>query len=99
MARPVVTLAAETFHDPFRVLVSTVLSLRTQDKTTEEASRRLFQLADNPRDMLKLSAEQIEKKYIRLDFIEPRQKRFYLCQELTEKYGSKCLTTWMNCWN
>lgn len=87
---PVVTLAAETSHDPFKVLVSTILSLRTQDKTTEEASRRLFQLADNPRDMLKLSAEEIEKKIYPVGFYKTKAKTIlYLCQELLEKYGSK----------
>ncbi len=45
---PAVTLVAETSRDPFRVLISTVLSLRTKDETTAAASRRLFALADNP---------------------------------------------------
>lgn len=42
---PVVTLIAETTHDPYRVLASCILSLRTQDGTTTEASKRLFGLA------------------------------------------------------
>ena len=33
-------------YDPFKVLISCVLSLRTQDKTTEGASERLFALAE-----------------------------------------------------
>ena len=31
---PIVTLMAETYESPFRVLISCILSLRTQDATT-----------------------------------------------------------------
>lgn len=41
-------------NSPYKVLVSCILSLRTKDKTTIEASRRLFRVADNPRAMVKL---------------------------------------------
>src|SRR5262245_52994261 len=37
---------------PFTVLISCILSLRTQDKTTSAASDRLFAIANNPRKML-----------------------------------------------
>src|SRR3989338_5657491 len=40
--------------DPFQVLISCILSLRTKDKTTIEAADRLFKVADNPKSMLKL---------------------------------------------
>ncbi|HKQ33237.1 MAG TPA: endonuclease III, partial [Thermodesulfobacteriota bacterium] len=49
---PAVTLEAATTRDPFRVLISTVLSLRTKDETTAGASGRLFALADTPEAML-----------------------------------------------
>jgi endonuclease-3 len=35
--------------DPYRVLISCILSLRTKDVTTAQASQRLFKVADNPR--------------------------------------------------
>ena len=34
--------------DPFRVLIACILSLRTQDATTRDASERLFRVADTP---------------------------------------------------
>ena len=37
---PIVTLMAETYESPFRVLISCILSLRTQDSTTAKASPR-----------------------------------------------------------
>ncbi|HEX7231543.1 MAG TPA: endonuclease III, partial [Candidatus Binatia bacterium] len=55
---PIVTLMAETYRSPFRVLISCILSLRTQDSTTAKASHRLFALADTPEAMLKLSAKK-----------------------------------------
>lgn len=41
-------------NDPYQVLISCILSLRTRDKTTHEASLRLFKVADDPKDMVKL---------------------------------------------
>jgi len=43
---PIVTLMAETYESPFRVLISCILSLRTQYSTTAKASHRLFAVAD-----------------------------------------------------
>lgn len=57
---PSVTVVSRE-NDPFRVLVSCILSLRTKDKTTIEASQRLFQVADNPRSMIKLSKARLQK--------------------------------------
>lgn len=54
-------IALETDNDPFRILISTLLSLRTKDKVTLEASRRLFEKAKTPEEILKLSNEEIEK--------------------------------------
>jgi endonuclease-3 len=54
---PVVVDIGES-GDPFRVLISCILSLRTRDEVTEAASKRLFALADTPRKMLLLEARQ-----------------------------------------
>ena len=55
---PIVTLMAETYESPFRVLISCILSLRTQDSTTAKASHRLFALADSPEAMMKLTTKE-----------------------------------------
>jgi endonuclease-3 len=39
---------AAQWHDPFRVLIACLLSLRTKDETTGPAAARLFALADTP---------------------------------------------------
>ncbi len=56
---PSVTKIAEERPDPFRVLVSTIISLRTKDEVTIASSSRLFAAADTPQAMLSLSEEEI----------------------------------------
>ena len=48
-------------QDPFQILISTLLSARTQDATTLAASTRLFAKARTPQAMAKLGVKQIEK--------------------------------------
>ena len=45
----------------FRILISCLLSLRTQDKNTEKASKRLFAVADTPKDIIALPVKKLEK--------------------------------------
>jgi len=47
--------------DAFRILISCLLSLRTQDKNTEKASRKLFEVVDTPKGILKLPIKRLEK--------------------------------------
>lgn len=61
MMTPYVTQLAHNSHDPYLVLISTILSLRTKDAVTEAASKRLFALATSPQEMLKLSRAEIER--------------------------------------
>ncbi len=57
---PWVTIVSHK-HDPYRVLISCILSLRTKDRTTAQASKRLFQEAATPQSMVKLSLACIRK--------------------------------------
>ena len=54
-------VAQEKRHDPFRVLIATIISLRTKDAVTLAASERLFALADTPHQMVRLVPQQIEQ--------------------------------------
>src|SRR5215468_7744504 len=71
---PIVTLMAETYASPFRVLISCILSLRTQDATTATASHRLFALADSPAAMIKLTTQKIEKTIFPVGFYRTKAK-------------------------
>jgi len=47
--------------DAFKILISCLISLRTQDKNTKIASDRLFEVADIPEKIVKLSTLRLEK--------------------------------------
>lgn len=86
---PAVTVVARE-KDPFKVLISCILSLRTQDKTTAEASARLFKLADNPRAMLRLSAAKIEKAIYPVGFYRNKAETILkICAVLMDEYGGR----------
>ena len=87
---PIVTLMAETYESPFRVLISCILSLRTQDSTTAQASRRLFGLADTPQKMVKLSVKTIEKAIFPVGFYRTKAKVIReICRVLLRDYAGK----------
>lgn len=46
--------------DAFKILISCLLSLRTQDKNTEKASNNLFSVATTPEQILGLSDSELE---------------------------------------
>ncbi|HEX9143535.1 MAG TPA: endonuclease III [Candidatus Binatia bacterium] len=87
---PIVTLMAETYASPFRVLISCILSLRTQDATTAAASHRLFALADTPQAMLKLATQKIAKLIYPVGFYRTKAKVIRdICQALIRDYEGK----------
>ena len=87
---PAVTLIAETTGDPFRVLISTVLSLRTQDETTAAASRRIFARAATPDAMLRLRRATIEKLIYPVGFYRTKARAILsICRALLERYGGR----------
>ena len=57
--KPAVTVVAEEERNPFKVLVSCLISLRTKDEVTSLASARLFDRAETPAAMQDLSVEEI----------------------------------------
>lgn len=58
---PSVSDLARRDRDPFRILISTIISLRTKDDVTEAASERLFRLADTPRALARLDVRRIAR--------------------------------------
>ena len=58
---PAVSLVAVEKQDPFSVLISTVISLRTKDDVTLNASKRLLAEAPDARAMLQLSEDRISQ--------------------------------------
>jgi endonuclease-3 len=86
---PVVT-AISSKRNPFMVLVSCILSLRTRDMVTASASDRLFVLAYTPEDFLKLEPEQVEKAIYPVAFFRNKTVTlFNLCRVIIDKYDGK----------
>ncbi len=88
-ASPAVTQVARD-QDPFRVLVSCLLSLRTRDEVTEAASRRLFARADTPRKLLRLAPEEIQNAIYPVAFYRNKTRVLRdLARTLVNQYDGK----------
>ena len=86
---PSVTVIAKK-NDPFAVLVSCIISLRTRDEVTELASARLFNLAKLPAELLELSNAKIEKAIYPAAFYRNKTKSLKeLCKVLVKEYSGK----------
>jgi len=48
-------------ENAFKILISCLLSLRARDENTEKVSQKLFDIADTPEKILKLSDKKLEK--------------------------------------
>jgi endonuclease-3 len=81
---------AQDSRDPFHVLISCLISLRTKDKVTAEASARLFRLARTPRVMLALSPARIAHAIYPAGFYRTKARTIKsICRTLLEKHGGK----------
>jgi endonuclease III len=83
-------ISEEHREDPFKILISTLLSARTQDATTHAASTRLFRVARTPRSMAKLSVAEIEKLIYPVSFYR-NKARFVkaTCEALVRAHGGR----------
>ncbi|HAR49377.1 endonuclease III [Smithella sp. SCADC] len=87
---PIVSHLAEDQRDPFVILISTLLSLRTKDEVTEVATYRLFELASSPEEMLKVPVDKIAKTIYPVGFYRVKASNIHhTCRELIERFGSK----------
>ncbi len=87
---PSVTLVGKRWKNPFLVLISCILSLRTKDETTLPASERLFALVDTPQGMLNLKRKQIEKTIYPVGFYRTKAKTIHgICRDILEKFGGR----------
>ena len=87
---PIVGVVAKESRDPFRILIACLLSLRTKDRTTADASRRLFALASDPSSMLRLSLRRIERAIYPVGFYRTKAKQIRaICRRLLTEYNGR----------
>ena len=95
-AAPIIELIEAQTHDPFCVLVGTILSARTKDACTAGAVKRLFSTATQrhggkpfrPESLERLSVEEIEKLIYPVGFYHDKARHLKeLPKVLKEKFG------------
>ena len=75
-------------NNPFTTLISCILSLRTKDEVTEQASIRLLSKYDTPEKLLKLSEKQIESLIYPVGFFKTKAKRIKeISKTIIEEYS------------
>ena len=95
-AAPIIELIEAQTHDPFCVLVGTILSARTKDACTAGAVKRLFSAETQrrggkpfrPESLERLSVEEIEKLIYPVGFYHDKARHLKeLPKVLQEKFG------------
>ncbi len=80
----------EDVHDPFLVLISCILSLRTKDETTYPATLRMLKLGRTPKDFASMDEETLSQAIYPVGFYRNKARQIIeLSKELVEKYDSK----------
>lgn len=84
----------ETFHKkengPYLVLISCILSLRTNDKTTYPATLRMLELGQTPAELARVDVGILEKAIFPVGFYKNKAAQIIeLSKILVEKYDSK----------
>lgn len=87
---PAVTMISLRDGNPFKVLISCILSLRTKDTVTGPASLRLFNLADTPEKMQSIDREIIERSIFPVGFYHTKAVQIIeISRLLVEKYNGR----------
>jgi len=76
--------------DAFKILISCLLSLRTQDKNTKIASEKLFTVADTPKKIIELSTKRLEKLIFSSGHYKKKARTLkHVSKVLIKKYNGK----------
>ncbi|HET6347807.1 MAG TPA: endonuclease III [Candidatus Krumholzibacteria bacterium] len=85
-----VTEIAHRDRDPFRILISTILSLRTKDEVTSAASERLFRLAQTPGALAVLTPRTIERAIYPVGFYRTKARTVReTARRLEKEFGGR----------
>lgn len=77
-------------RDPYKVLISTMLSQRTRDENTKVASKELFKKYKNAKDLASAPVKEIEKLIKAVGFYKVKAKRIkQVSKDLLRKHKGK----------
>ena len=80
--------------DAFKILISCLLSLRTQDKNTEKASRQLYEVANTPQEIVSLKIEKLEKLIFSSGHYKKKARVLQsVSNDLIQRFNSKVPST------
>ena len=80
----------DSFKDPYLVLISCILSLRTNDKTTYPATLRMLELAKTPQEMMKVNVKDLAKAIYPVGFYENKAKQIIeLSRQIVDELDGK----------
>lgn len=71
---PIVDLIQIQTNDPFKVLVTTILSARTKDSTTSQAAEALFEVVNNLQDLEAIDPELLHNLISKVGFHREKTK-------------------------
>ena len=84
----------ENVKDPYIVLICCILSLRTNDKTTIGASKRMLEIASTPDEMIIIDPKTLENAIYPVGFYKNKALQIVeLSKIIVEKYNSKVPST------
>lgn len=87
---PVVSAVARADREPFLILVSCILSLRTRDKVAVAASDRLFRKARTPGAVARLPLPELEKLIYSVNFYRNKAKAIHeTALRIEKQFGRK----------
>ncbi len=82
---PIVTLIAETDRDPYKVLISAMISARTKDEVTSKVSKKLYEEAPDLKRLSSLSKKEIENLIYPAGFYKTKARRIKKTAEILLK--------------
>ncbi len=86
---PVKSFEKSIRTSPFRILISVMLSARTKDQVTMEASKRLFNIADSPEKIVKLDINRIKELIYPVGFFKQKSINILKISEIVLKNGGE----------
>ena len=85
---PVVDIIQLQTNDPFKVLITTILSARTKDEVTIYAAKRLFTKIEKIQDLNKISRKEIEQLIYPVGFYKTKAKNLKLLPSFLNKFNN-----------
>ncbi|MBU1118983.1 hypothetical protein KKH43_03825, partial [Patescibacteria group bacterium] len=71
---PIKKLESAIGDDPFRIMISIILSARTKDETTAAVTKRLFSIASTPSKIILLPETKLKKLIYPIGFYNVKAK-------------------------